>query len=419
MGENSEAICTIRIYHPLTETEYLKLKGEPIDVLHLHEWHTALCAPLVKTALKELQIGSVLLTIHNLEYQGRCAPWDLDAIGLKGKDYLKPHLLQDDDPALPNTLNLLKGGIVFADAVNTVSPTYAREIIVPGRGFGLDKTLMKQKKKLSGILNGIDQKLWNPETDPLIKTHYSSNDSLVKIQLAKGQNRADLEKRFNIPANKQPWVGCVTRIVPQKGPELLEEAIHYTLSQGGVFTLLGSSPIPELQRHFEELKEKYINRPELVIECNYDEALAHKIYTSLDFVVIPSHFEPCGLAQLIAMRYGTIPIARATGGLKDTVFDCNDHTVPASKRNGFSFEKATSAGIIEALKRAFELQKNDPATFQSLLRRAIQSDFSWKKPAQQYMKLYQKIAGRESSSNTGGSSLGQVINFREMYKQET
>ena len=389
------------LYFSKAALEYLKLQNRQIDVLHLHEWHTAICAPLVKTQMShELKIGKVLLTIHNLEYQGKCATWDLDAIGMKGIDSLK-------DDTSPATINLLKGGIIYSDEVNTVSPTYAKEILTPTIGLGLNRTLTKYREKLSGILNGIDQKLWNPADDKDLSVNFSSTSSLAKIEEAKNGNKRALEKQFHLTAGKTLWVGAITRLVPQKGPELLEMAMDYTLSQGGIFVLLGSSPIPEIQRHFEALKQKHKGNPHLLLQFEYNEPLAHLIYGALDFTLVPSHFEPCGLTQLISMRYGTLPIVHSTGGLKDTVFDCDDSTVPTPQRNGFTFSK--SEQWIETLARAFQLKKNDPATFQSLIRHAMQLDSSWKKPTEQYLKLYRKIRNLKAIVNHQSSITSQEI----------
>lgn len=385
------------IYFSRAALEYLKLQGRPIDILHLHEWHTALCAPLVKEEMKQdLSVKAVVFTIHNLQYQGQCAPKDLDLIGLDGNRYLDPSRLQDD--LYPESINLLKGGIVYADAVTTVSPTYAQEILTPPFGFHLDRTLLKYKKKITGILNGIDQKLWDPATDHHLNAHFSANDSLVHIEEAKLANRQFLAKTFHLDPTKRPWIGGVTRLVPQKGPELFEEAIEYTLKRGGVFILLGSSPIHALQHHFEKLRERYQSNPQVLLELTYNETLAHQIYAALDFTLIPSHFEPCGLTQLISLRYGTLPIVRSTGGLKDTVFDCDDYTVTTRLRNGFTFlhPKEMSA----TLERAFALQKQDPATFQVLIKRGMQLDSSWKKPALQYLKLYRTCVEAPSTQNS-------------------
>ncbi|HSX11785.1 MAG TPA: glycogen synthase [Chlamydiales bacterium] len=371
------------IYFSRAVLEYLKLKKEPIDVLHLHDWHVSLCAPLVRDLFKELKVKAIVLSIHNVEYQGKCAVSDLNAIGLDGASYLTPDKLQDNHPKYPDTINLLKGGIVYADAIVPVSPTYAKEILTPEYGFNLDPTLKKMRSKITGILNGIDQHLWNPSTDRHLALPYTLESAT--------KGKAASKDTFNLPKGKRPWLGTVTRLVSQKGPELLEEALHKTIHLDGCFLLLGSSPHPNIQAHFDQLKEKYKNDDRVFLQFDYDDALAHRIYAALDYLIVPSHYEPCGLTQLIAMRYGTIPIVRSTGGLKDTVFDCEDSKIPIAKRNGFTFPLITPTSMNATLERAFRLFRSEPSTLQGLIRCGMQSDFSWKKPAQEYHKLYIKL----------------------------
>ncbi|MBX7066938.1 MAG: glycogen/starch synthase [Parachlamydiales bacterium] len=370
-------------YFSRAALEYLALQNKPIDVLHLHDWHVALCAPMVRHLFTQLRVKSIVLSIHNIEYQGKCAVSDLDRIGLKGDFYLAPHLLQDDNPKHPKTINLLKGGLVFSDALIPVSPTYAQEILTPQYGGGLDGTLRKLKPKIFGILNGIDQKIWDPEKDPALSMHYSTES------VAKGKQAA--RAKIKLDGTKRPWIGAITRLVVQKGPELLEEAIETTLKLGGSYALLGSSPHPKMQEHFNQLKKKYEGNARVLFQFEYNEQLAHELYAALDLLLVPSHYEPCGLTQMIAMRYGTVPIVRSTGGLKDTVFDAEDSSTPAVKRNGFVFRDATKASMNQTLKRAFELFNSDPVTFQTLIRRGMQTDFSWKNPTLEYIKLYRTL----------------------------
>lgn len=381
------------LYFSKAVLDYLVERGQPIDILHLHDWHTAFCAPLLKDVYKKkLSVKKTLLTIHNGEYQGKCAVADLDKLGVQGVHYLTQERLQDDDPKHPETINLLKGGVVYADAVNTVSPTYAKEILTPEAGFHLDLTFRKYKSKLSGILNGIDQKLWNPKTDPILPARYDAESYVPMIVEAKKKNKLALHQQFGLDINRTPWIGAVTRIVSQKGPELLKESLKQTVTKGGVFLLLGSLPQdPKLKLEFEELKKAYAGNPQVLIQFEYNEKLAHEIYAALDFLIVPSLFEPCGLTQLIGMHYGTVPIVRSTGGLKDTVFDCDDPTVPASKRNGFTFKTATLPCLQATLERAFHFFHKDPFTFQAMIRRGMQADFSWKKPAQEYVLLYKQL----------------------------
>ena len=368
--------------------EYIKAKNKTIDVLHLHDWHTAFAAVLTKDFYHKLPIQKVVLTMHNAEYQGLCATWDLDAIGVKGSDYLTKDKLQDDH--LPHTMNLLKGGVIYADAINTVSTTYAKEIETPEIGGALSATFRKYKDKIFGILNGIDQILWNPTTDPALHVKYGADSGIEEILAAKESARDQLRKRFDLGKNQRPWVGVITRIVPQKGPELIEEGIIRALELGGSFLLLGSSPIPSLQKHFDQLKTKYAQNKNILFHFEYDEIIAHQLYAALDFLLMPSRFEPCGLSQLIAMRYGTIPIVRKTGGLQDTVFDCENQDVPIQNRNGFVFRDATKADLLQAMGRGVRLFRADPSAFQSLIERAMRQNFSWEKPVKKYLELYKR-----------------------------
>ena len=376
------------LYFSKAAMEYLKLKAAPIDVLHLHDWHVAIAAVLARD-LYQLPIKSIVLTIHNAAYQGKCAPWDLDYIGLNSETYLKKEKLQDNNPAHPQLINLLKGGILYSDAIVAVSPTYAQEILTAEMGYGLEPTFSKMKSKLTGILNGLDLKLWDPQKDRFLSQLYKAGDPIETILKAKEENREALAKRFKLSKNVLPWIGAITRLVEQKGPELIEAALIETLRIGGTFVLLGSSPSPKIQTHFEKLKAQYEGKSAL-FHFEYDEALAHQVYAGLDFLVLPSRYEPCGLSQMIAMRYGTIPIARATGGHKDTIFDCEDAKIPSKNQNGFLFPNYTSRSELEALNRAVALFKNKPSLVQSLIRNGMAINWSWEKPAQQYLSVYRK-----------------------------
>lgn len=371
-------------YFSRAAIEYLHLKNEPIDILHLHDWHVSLCAPLVKDLFQSTLVKKIILTIHNIEYQGKCATWDLDAMGMLGTNYLTLDKMQDDHH--PQSINLLKGGIQYADAIVPVSPSYAKEILTPAFGFHLDPTMRKVQSKTFGILNGIDETLWNPSSDFHLRTLFS----IESVTKGKSGNR----KSFPLTQSKRPWVGAVTRLVPQKGPELLEAALIKTLELGGCFILLGSSPIPQMQEHFNQLKERYKGNPQVFLQLEYDETLAHRIYAALDYLLVPSHFEPCGLTQLIALRYGTIPIVRATGGLKDTIFDCENSSHPIEKRNGFTFQEPTQHALNQTLERVFQLFHSESPTHQSLVRRGMQSDFSWKEPTKLYTKLYNNLLNK-------------------------
>lgn len=365
------------LYFSKAALHTLHLRNQAIDVLHLHDWPVAIAAVLAKDLYK-LPIGRIVLTLHNAAYQGLCASWDLDAIGLQGNRYLTPDGLQDPRPEYPTLINLLKGGILYSDAVVAVSPEYAREILTREAGYGLESLFLQNKKKIFGILNGLDQDLWNPGQDPFLPVSYNASDSPLQIRQAKEQVRSFLKTKHSLDPAGRPWVGAVTRLAHQKGLELIEEAIQETLRTEGSFLLLGTPSSPEIRQRFEALQQHTAHHSRLLICLEYREELAHQIYASLDFLVIPSLYEPCGLSQMIAMRYGTIPVARATGGLKDTI----------SSANGFLFSDFTRSAVAHALREAFDLFHTHPAAIETLIRNAMRKDWSWNKAAEQYLLIY-------------------------------
>ncbi len=377
------------LYFCKSALEYLKLKGEPIDILHLHDWHAAICAPLARLIFKDLPIRHILLTIHNLGYQGKCGTQDLDAIGLNGYSLLTPDRLQDPNPAYPQTINLLKGGIAYADRVTTVSPSYAKEILTEQLGCGLHSLL--QQKKTLGILNGIDSTIWNSATDPHLTARYRPDDSSAAILNAKKANKEFLQKSLNLDCRGKPLVSVISRLVPAKGPDLMIEAIEQVLELGGAFALLGSAPSFDLEQKFEELKQTHRGNPRVFLQYTYDDVLAHQLLGASDFILVPSLSEPCGLTQILGLRYGAIPIIHATGGLKDTVFDCEDGLIDRNLRNGFVFKAPTSDELKTALKRAFSFILQDKAGYQGMIKKSLQADYSWKSPAAEYLKLYRQL----------------------------
>ncbi len=379
-----------------------KMNKQP-DILHLHDWPTALIAVLYKEMYAELgyHVEGTVLTIHNLEHQGRCSPTQLSRAGLQAEAYLSPDKMQD--PQHPMLINLLKGGIVYADQVTTVSPNYEKEIQTPEGGFALNSTLINYQHKLSGILNGIDETFWTPCTDRYLAKQYEthnirSTDHMAPVLAGKKENKYHLRRHVQLEDSDQPIVACVTRLVPQKSPRLIKAALQRTLEKGGQFVLLGSSPIPEIIKEFQALQEQHAHNRRVAILIDKDEALAHQIFAGADMVVIPSLFEPCGLTQLISLRYGTVPIARLTGGLADTVFDIDTSEKPYPERNGFTFEYPDEQGVYWALDRALACFINDPNRWHELMRNGMQYNFTWKKPALEYANLYQNICSKHTAT---------------------
>ncbi|QVL58182.1 MAG: glycogen synthase [Simkaniaceae bacterium] len=379
-------------YFTRAAMEYLLKKGKYPDILNLHDWLTTLAAPLYHEMYKSLglKIGGIITTIHNMKYQGICSPEKLGRIGLHTEHLIKQDKLQDQSK--PEKLNLLKGGLNYSDFLTTVSPTYAIEI--QGKeGFGLESILVKRKEKLRGILNGIDTSYWNPETDPFIEKNYPSNGSnLDEVEKAKIENRKALYSKLKMDYDPALLFTCISRIVQQKGPEMIRFGIEYVLKKGGQFILLGSTPEPKLRAEFQALAEEYRDNPHVHFHFLFDEKLAHLTYAAADCILIPSLFEPCGLTQMIALRYGTIPIVHKVGGLNDTVFDIDNEEVSMNKRNGYTFDFPSNDSLRWSIDRAFEHHKNDLQKWRLMQMNGFKKDWSWKEPAQKYLDLYQAIS---------------------------
>ena len=340
--------------------DYLQAAGRRPDVIHLHDWHTAVIAPLLKEKYPDLE-AKVIFTIHNLAYQGHCEETVLDRLGWKSAK------IKED-----GCYNLMKAGLLFADHVTTVSPNYAHEISTTEMGGGLQSVLKKLQSKFTGVLNGIDYAYWNPADDALLPAPFS----LAKFD-GKEKVKQELRKRLSLADEVCPLVVAITRLVPQKGPELIKAALLRTLEWGGQFVLLGSALDEKTHGHFYNLKRKLAGSHHVHLELSYNEELSHLVFGGGDLFLVPSIFEPCGLTQLIAMRYGTVPLVRETGGLADTVFE---------GKNGFSFGPPTAEAIGEAIDRALPLW-NTPK-WQKLVEAGMKGDYSWDKPAENYLRIY-------------------------------
>lgn len=383
------------LYFCRASLEFLFKKQIQCNIIHLHDWQTAAVSILIKDLYRNLGFNhsKTMFTIHNMEYQGRCAAFDLDAIGLKGSSYFTPDKLQDE--TYPESLNLLKGGIIYSDYITTVSPTYAKEILTKTYGFGLENTLLEHADKFKGILNGIDYSYWNPEIDRYLPSHYSSRelprDKKDRNTLDnKGYIKKVLRERLALSEKHKPIVGCVARLVPQKGIELIKHIIPFVLEQGGQFILLGFSPIPEISEEFHQLQQKYHEHPDVNLTLHHQEELAHLIFAGADILVVPSIFEPCGLTQMIALKFGTIPVVRRTGGLSDTIFDV-DHSDDPLKANGYTFDEPTNESFEAALKRAIRCWFDEPDKWRTLMVQGMGIDFSWNHPADYYLEIYKQL----------------------------
>lgn len=381
------------LYFSRAAVEFLYKKGVHPQAIHIHDWQTAAVAPLIKEMYWAIGFPRVriVFTIHNMEYQGKCARSDLEGIGLTAPKLFEAQALQD--PLRPELINLVKGGILFSDAVTTVSPTYAQQLLHTDLGMGLQQILQQNSRKFSGILNGVDDAYWNPETDRYLPAHYSSRElpetKRDRLTLAnKGFLKKVIRDRLNLFEEHRPLVGCIARLVPQKGLPLIEYTIEKISEMNGQFVLLGTAPIPEIAVQFQALRSKYQDHPHVRLILHHQEELAHLIYAGSDLFIVPSLFEPCGLTQLIALRYGAVPLVRATGGLADTIFDVDFSAKPMEQRNGYVFDEFDTVPFSEALSRALHAWFEQPDMWRQLMVRGMEMDFSWNVPAKHYLDLY-------------------------------
>ena len=345
------------------------------DVVHCNDWHAAMLPMLAKTQYRGAMQERLrwLLTIHNIAFQGKFGfDYVQDLLGVEDK-YYTPEFME-----LNGCASFLKAGCVFADRINTVSPTYAEEIKTSYFGEGLEGILTARSAQLSGIINGIDVKTFNPYTDPLIPARYHKgrlcNKALCKLDLQKSMG---LEQRRDVPL-----FAMVTRMTEQKGFSLVERMIDELMQCSDMqFLLLGSGD-KEFEDFMRAAEGRYKGR--LCAYIGYNEELSHRVYAGADFLLMPSRFEPCGLSQMIAMRYGTLPIVRETGGLKDSVKPYNKFT---GEGTGFSFTDFNAHEMKEVILLAMDCYR-DPEIMNSLIRQAMEADFSFSRSSEEYARLY-------------------------------
>lgn len=384
------------MYFSRAAMEFIHKKQLNPDIIHIHDWQTAAVAPLFKEMYMPMGLTKpkIVSTIHNIHYQGKCEIANLDYIGLNGTELNTSEKLQDNED--PKLVNLLKGAIVYSDSVTTVSPTYANEVLSEPLGCGLSSTLNAYKSKFIGILNGLDYSYWNPEIDRHLPVHYSSREmpankkdgnTLDKKAFIKSQLRAAL----GLMDCHRPIVSCIARLVPQKGIDIIEHALRFVIEHQGQFILLGTSPIPEIQDRFQAIKHFYTEHQHAHLILHHQEDLAHLIYAGSDMFIIPSLFEPCGLTQMIALKYGTIPIVRRTGGLSDTIFDVDTSGKPLGEANGYTFDSVEPTAIDDPLRRAIDCWLHNPLRWRQMMVSGMNIDFSWNLPSNKYLDIYTSL----------------------------
>ena len=353
------------------------------DLIHCHDWQTGLIPVYLKERFQDNPFYrgiKCVMTIHNLRFQGKWNVQDVENItGLSGY-YFTPDKLEAYKDA-----NLLKGGIVYADAITTVSPTYAEEIKTPYYGEGLDGILRARAHDLRGILNGIDYDVFNPETDQRIPYRFNAQN----FRKEKVKNKLELQKELGLREDEKVFmIGIVSRLTDQKGFDLIAYVMEEMLSQDAIQVVVLGTGEDRYENMFRYFDEKYSDK--LAANIYYSEDLSHKIYAASDAFLMPSLFEPCGLSQLIALRYGSVPIVRETGGLKDTVEPYNEYEGTGT---GFSFSNYNAHEMMHTVRYAESIFYDKKRDWNKIVDRGMAKDFSWKKSAGQYQVMYDWLIG--------------------------
>lgn len=344
------------------------------DMVHVHDWQTGLVPALILNQQRHEGWGNppaTCLTIHNLAYQGI---FPASSFGLTN---LPPEFFTMDTAEYFGHLNCLKAGIALADILTTVSPRYAREIMTEEYGCALDGLLRKRQGRLTGVLNGVDYEEWNPMTDSCLKSTYSAT------QLAgKKVDKVELQREFGLPATSAPLFGTITRLAEQKGIDIQLAALEEMLSADMQFVLLGSGS-PVYEHGYHELARRFPNK--VAARFAFDESLSHRIEAGCDFYLMPSRYEPSGLNQMYSLRYGTVPIVRATGGLDDSVVDFTENKTQA---NGIKFSEYSPRALSRAIRKALALYEQ-PGLLSRYRKNGMKCDFSWERTAGQYLRVYE------------------------------
>jgi len=354
------------------------LLGWKPDVIHVNDWHAGLVPAYLYTYKAELGMEGVgtLYTIHNLQYQGKCGADALGGAGLPDEMFCQECMLDEDQASF------MKAGIVFCDVLNTVSPTYAKEILIEEYGCGLETLLAQYKKKLHGVLNGIDTAYWDPDTDKALEHHFSAEEPS-----ARAENKLAFYEEVGLPRDdNRALVGMVTRLAGQKGLDIFIPIVSDIVERADV-VVLGTGE-KKYESALASLAERH---PNLKVILKYDEEMAHRIYASSDIFLVPSKFEPCGLTQMIALRYGAVPLVRKTGGLADTIKDVDAN----ADGNGFVFENYRPEDFMGAMHRALSAYKNK-GRWAKVVARGMAQDLSWGASADKYVELYEEAVENAS-----------------------
>lgn len=358
------------------------------DVVHANDWHAGLLPLLL--SLEEARRPSTVFTTHNMAFQGNFHASLLPAIGVPEEHFTSGGI------EFYGQLSFLKAGLRYADRVTTVSPTYAKEILTPELGFGFEGLLRQRMSSLTGILNGIDTVSWDPAADTHLPHPYWAGDIAGKRDC-----KAALQREFGLPVNADaPLVGFVSRLAHQKMADAILTTLPWLVEQGAQFVLVGEGE-RELETAFQKAQARY--GASVSVRIGYEEALAHRLHGGSDILLAPARFEPCGLTQLYAMRYGALPIVRRTGGLADTVVDATREAIADRTATGFVFDEASEAGLLAALDRALALYR-EPLMWRRVQLQAMAQDFSWNASAGSYLSLYGEAAAMPLPGESGAEA---------------
>ncbi len=374
----------------LAAIEFLKRDADPPDIIHCHDWQSALVPIYLRSLYRDdpfFQRVRVLFTIHNLAYQGLFPPPTLEAMALPSS------LFTIEGLEFYGKVNLLKGGILYSDFISTVSRKYAEEIQTAEYGCGLDGVLVSRRDRLVGILNGVDYDEWNPATDKFLPANYTPSD-------LKGKEvcKAELLKRMGAATPQMDWpvLGIVSRFATQKGFDLIGEIADRLMAKELYIVALGTGE-PQYEELFRQMAAHYPNK--FLAKIAYDNALAHQIEAGADMFLMPSRYEPCGLNQIYSLKYGTPPIVRATGGLDDTIEDFD-----GKSGTGFKFHQYSAEALLEAIERALAAYR-EPTLWRKIVRNGMKKDFSWAQSARQYVAVYEQLAGVSRSAQAAAAEM--------------
>jgi starch synthase len=389
-GTDYKDNCERFVFYCRSVLEVINRLDLRTQILHCHDWTSGLIPAYLKAELAGVppfESIATVYTIHNLAYQGNFWHWDMELTGLDWK-YFNWRQME-----FYGNLSFMKTALAFADTISTVSPTYAREIQSPPLGCGMEGILYYRRNDLSGIINGVDYGQWNPATDPHLNGKTYDGDSFVK---GKAACKAALQREMGLPESAdKPIVAFVGRLVDQKGVDLIVDVMQrWATSHDAQWVVLGTGE----QRYLDALEGLDRRYPQkIAVRLDFSNDLAHRIEAGADIFAMPSRYEPCGLNQLYSLKYGTVPVVHATGGLADTIVDCSPESLAAGKANGFSFHDYNAATLALTLQRALDAYRDRP-TWEKLVRNGMRQDWSWGNSARQYVGLYSRMLARSTQA---------------------